>query len=120
MCKAPLPYYVVPTQNATGGGSLFVLPNAGRSAAGADGAGLAPGTCAWEDHALGIDEPRYIRVGWTGTGPGDRLETFERCLHESGCVINFCAQTNARGGPWGQKPGIVMSGTSPLKVIPAR
>jgi hypothetical protein len=94
--------------NCRGGGglvfdTLLVVPdskrvrlvltfNANAIAAGPEGQGLEPGSCAWVDRPLNDAEPRRIQfaIGTTDSGPG-------RTVGDSGMYWGFLAHTTDSG-----------------------
>jgi hypothetical protein len=100
--------------------SLTFAANA--AAAGPQGKGLKPGTCAWVDRPVKDDEPRQVRVS---IGSAD--STLRRTITDSGVYWSFLAQNNDSGHftgagfrywdrAWSQEP----AGHAPPASVPAR
>lgn len=83
---------ISPPSHSGAGMKLSLTFIASSSAAGAEGQGLEPSTCAWVDRPVNGDEPRQVRFS-----PSIADSTPQRTVHDSGVYWSFLAYNSDSG-----------------------
>jgi hypothetical protein len=80
-----------------GDGGKDITFNKSSNAAGASGAPLQPGTCAWEDRPLNSAEPSHMtyKISTTSAGNEGWFSLVSQCAFNDKCTVEVCVMTSS-------------------------